>query len=144
MYEVEISGFFNDLVVSHYVFLEAVLQEGMWSFTEKKTLERGVMVRKNINGVQQTVRGESLLSWFSLYRKNCAKELHVVCQLILITSTDWCWLTLLLIHVWDLLMNLTVDEEWNHKELLLSRYTTPFVLSIFFVSYLWLVCKKEV
>lgn len=31
MYEVEISGFFNDLVVSHYVFLEAVLQEGMWS-----------------------------------------------------------------------------------------------------------------
>lgn len=47
--EVEISGFFNSSVLSHDVFLDAVLWERMWCFAENRHLRVHMMVRKNMS-----------------------------------------------------------------------------------------------
>lgn len=70
--EVEIFGFLNNSVMTHDVFLDAVLWEGMQCFAKSRHLRGPVMFRKNINRTPQTERGcscmaaSSLLYWSSL------------------------------------------------------------------------------
>lgn len=56
--EMEISGFFNNSVVSHDVFSGShLVREGMDCFAENRHLRGDMMFRKNINRTPQTVRG---------------------------------------------------------------------------------------
>jgi hypothetical protein len=141
----EISGFFGNSVVS-YVFLEAVswevallnqTQKKMfcWSrhvrgyiiFSWSRHLTGNMVFRKNMNITPEDTERTLLhcnalrhfagLCWSSLYREKCTKELLIVFQLILITSSDLYQFggALRFLLNWTLLV-ISRHEDWNHPK----------------------------
>lgn len=156
------SGFFNNSVVLHDIFLEAVLWEGMWC--AKNTHLRGHrMVGKNINVTPQTVRGRSYTATLHLARLHWSLLVFIGFHFIERNTTKnflwysgwfWpclqtlddlvqphcsCWHMLLiptdtwLVSAIELDCQYSDNKDWKcPEELLLHSSTTPISYQLYF------------